>query len=121
VRKIGFVVLFLLSACASGGEPSPAGQPPSALPTLSAPAAPPSEPTDDTKATTIIVGTVNRGGSGPCYGLVTDDGVQYALYEAKGRALTTGTRISVDAVPSRLRIDCGPGTLVEVMALKPLR
>jgi hypothetical protein len=117
--------LTVLTGCAAGGDPATA--PPrgeesaSALPTLSAPAAPPSEPTDDTKATTLIVGTVNRGGSGPCYGLVTDDGVQYALYEAKGRALTAGIRITVDAIASRLRIDCGAGTLVEVRSLAPLR
>ncbi|MFI7539680.1 hypothetical protein [Actinoplanes sp. NPDC049599] len=121
VKKIGFVVLFLLSGCAAGGELPSGAEPASALPTLSAPTAPPSEPTDDTKATTVIVGTVSRGGSGPCYSLVTDDGVQYALYEAKGRALSTGIRITVDAVPSRLRIDCGPGTLVEVKTLTPLR
>ncbi|GAA3347438.1 hypothetical protein GCM10020358_62200 [Amorphoplanes nipponensis] len=118
--------LTFLSGCGAAG-PEPAQAPPrgeesaSALPTLTAPTAPPSEPTDDTKATTTIVGTVNRGGNGPCYGLVTDDGVQYALYEAKGRALTKGLRISVDAVASRLRIDCGTGTLVEVKALAPLR
>ena len=111
--------LTMLSGCAAtGSEP---GGLETALPTLSPPAAPPSEPTDDSKPTEVVVGTVNRGGKGPCYGLVTDDGVQYALYEAKGRALTTGTRVTVDASPSRLRIDCGTGTLVEVKTLTPLR
>ena len=117
--------LTVLTGCAGGGSPvaaPPRGEEPvSALPTPAGPTAPPSEPTDDTKATTNIVGTVNRGGAGPCYGLVTDDGVQYALYEANGRALRTGVRITVDAVPSRLRIDCGTGIPVEVRALTPLR
>ena len=117
--------LTVLTGCAAGGDPAaapPRGEQPVSVPATPArPTAPPSEPTDDTKATTRIVGTVNRGGAGPCYGLITDDSVQYALYEAKGRALRTGVRIAVDAVPSRLRIDCGAGILVEVKALTPLR
>ena len=116
--------LTMISGCAAT-DSEPGAAPPAgmetALPTLSQPAAPPSDPTDDIKPTEIVVGTVNRGGKGPCYGLVTDDGVQYALYEAKGRALTAGTRVTVDASPSRLRIDCGAGTLVEVKTLTPLR
>jgi hypothetical protein len=121
MMRIRFVALAaaltVLAGCAGAeGDVAPA-----APPTLDAPSAPPSEPTDDIKASTIIVGTVNRGGSGPCYGLVTDDGVQYALYEAKGRTLTKGIRITVDAVPSRLLIACGTGTLVEVTTLTPLR
>ena len=108
--------LTVLAGCATTD-----GEPAVVPPTLDAPSTPPSEPTDNTKASTVVVGTVNRAGSGPCYGLVTDDGVQYALYEAKGRTLRKGIRITVDAVPSRLRIDCGTGTLVEVKALTPLR
>ncbi len=118
--------LTVLTGCAAASS-DPAAAPPrgeesaSALPTLSRPTAPPSEPTDDIKPTGILVGTVNRGGKGPCYGLVTDDGVQYALYEDKGRSLKPGVRIEVDATPSRLRIHCGAGTLVEVKTLTPLR
>jgi hypothetical protein len=128
VTRTGFFVLAatmtVLSGCAAGHEPTTA--PPRAertvspLPTLSRPTAPPSEPTDDIKATELIVGTVNRGGSGPCYGLVTDDGVQYALYEAKGRALTIGIRIKADVSASMLDIACGAGTLVEVKTLTPV-
>ncbi|MEU8232391.1 hypothetical protein AB0C12_22640 [Actinoplanes sp. NPDC048967] len=113
--------MTLLSGCAAGQEPT--AEPPrtvSPLPTLTRPTTPPSEPTDAIKATELIVGTVNRGGSGPCYGLVTDDGVQYALYEAKGRALTIGIRIKADVSPSMLDIACGAGTLVEVETLMPV-
>ena len=85
------------------------------------PTAPPSDPTDRIKNSDVVVGTVTRGGTGPCYGLVTDDGVQYALYESKDRDLTIGTRIEVQTRPTRLRIDCGPGQLVEVTALQLLR
>jgi hypothetical protein len=126
-----FWVLALSAAALTGcaGDAGPALAPPRGEESVSAapspilvrPSAPPRDPTDDSKATTVIVGTVNRGGDGPCYGLSTDDGVQYALYEAKGRALPAGIRITVDALPSRLRIDCGPGTLVEVKTLTALR
>jgi hypothetical protein len=118
--------LTLLSGCAAAGsDPTaapPVGRETASVPPAPAPAStPPSDPTDEIKPTEVVVGTVNRGGTGPCYGLVTDDGVQYALYEDKGRALTTGLRIEAATAPTKLRIDCGAGTLVEVKALKPLR
>lgn len=112
-------VLTVLTGCA--GPDSVATTPPgpaSASPPGSASASP--APSGDSPPAETIVGTVNRGGSGPCYGLITEEGVQYALYEGKGRALATGVRVTVEAVPSRLRIDCGEGTLVEVKALTPL-
>jgi hypothetical protein len=129
VTRTGILVLAatmtVLSGCAAGNDPTVAPpraeQTVSALPTSSRPTAPPSEPTDDIKATELIVGTINRGGSGPCYGLITDDGVQYALYEAKGRALTIGIRIKADVSPSLMDIACGAGTLVEVETLTPVR
>ena len=127
--------LTILTGCAAtGSDPAdgtssgnPAAAPPrgeesaTAVPTPTEPSTPPSEPTDEIKPTEVIVGTVNRGGPGPCYGLITDDGVQYALYEDKGRTLTKGIRVTVDASPARLRIDCGAGTPVEVKTLTPLR
>lgn len=131
MTKIRFLALAatltVLTGCAAPTGGTPAAAPPrgeesaSALPALTPPSAPPSEPTDDIKPTEVIVGTVTRGGPGPCYGLITDEGVQYALYEDKGRTLTKGIRITIDARASRLRIDCGAGTLVEVKTLTPLR
>ncbi|AGZ38650.1 hypothetical protein [Actinoplanes friuliensis] len=82
---------------------------------------PPSTPTDQFQYDDLIVGTVNRGGSGPCYGLVTDDGRQFALYENQGRELIKGVRVQVRAEPSTLRIDCGPGELLQVNALDEMR
>ena len=126
--------LTVLTGCAAtGSDPAdsapgnPAAVPPrgeesaTVAPSPTEPSTPPSEPTDEIKPTEVIVGTVNRGGPGPCYGLITDDGVQYALYEDKGRTLTKGIRITVDASPARLRIDCGAGTPVEVKTLARLR
>jgi hypothetical protein len=99
--------------------PSPTN--PAALPTLTRATAPPDGPTDAIKKTDIVVGTVTRGGSGPCYGVQTDDGVQYALYSAKGESLVRGTRVKVRTKPTRLRIDCGAGTFVEMTALELMR
>jgi hypothetical protein len=99
--------------------PSPTS--PAALPTVTRATAPPDGPTDAIKKTDIVVGTVTRGGSGPCYGVQTDDGTQYALYSAKGESLVRGTRVKVRTKPTRLRIDCGAGRFLEMTALEPMR
>jgi hypothetical protein len=100
-------------------SPSPTN--PAALPTVTRATAPPDGPTDAIKKTDIVVGTVTRGGSGPCYGVQTDDGTQYALYSAKGESLVRGTRVKVRTKPTRLRIDCGGGTFLEMTALELMR
>jgi hypothetical protein len=98
-------------------RPPPAATNHPGIPTLTRPTGPPREPTDQLKKTDIVVGTVTRGGSGPCYGLQTDDGVDYALYSAGGQQLTRGTRVKVQTRPTRLRIDCGAGRFVEIAAI----
>ena len=100
---------------------SPTPTSPAALPTATRATAPPDGPTDAIKKTDIVVGTVTRGGSGPCYGVQTDDGVQYALYSAKGESLVRGTRVKARTKPTRLRIDCGAGTFLEMTALELMR
>jgi hypothetical protein len=100
---------------------SPTPTNPAALPTLSRATAPPDGPTDAIKKTDIVVGTVTRGGSGPCYGVQTDDGTQYALYSALGESLVRGTRVKVRTKPTRLRIDCGAGRFLEMTALELMR
>jgi hypothetical protein len=83
-------------------------------PTPSVPPGPPRDPTDQIKKTDIVVGTITRGGSGPCYGLQTDDGTEYALYSNRGRELTHGSRVRLRVKPSLLRIFCGSGRFVEI-------
>jgi hypothetical protein len=100
---------------------SPAPTDPAALPTWTRATAPPDGPTDAIKKTDIVVGTVTRGGSGPCYGVQTDEGTQYALYSAKGESMVRGTRVKVRTKPSRLRIDCGAGRFFEMTALELMR
>jgi hypothetical protein len=82
---------------------------------------PPDSPTDLRKPNPWIVGTVTAGGTGPCYGLETDEGVQYALHSTAGTRLDRGTRIRVKTTPARVRINCGPGKLLEMTVAEPVR
>ncbi|WP_433373319.1 hypothetical protein ACQPZX_01630 [Actinoplanes sp. CA-142083] len=108
-----------LSSAPSSAPPSSASEP--AVPRPFTPSGPPNGFTDQIKPNGWIVGTVTAGGTGPCYGLETDDGVQYALYSTAGIRLDKGTRVRVKATPSRLRIHCGPGKLLDMSAAEPLR
>jgi hypothetical protein len=107
----------------SAAAPTEAGSVPPDLsstvpPELTPPSGPPQGPTDLVKKAGWIAGAVTRGGSGPCFGMVTDEGVEYAMHSTEPRTLTKGSRILVRVVPSRLRIDCGPGKQVQVQALE---
>lgn len=116
-RTLAVVAVLALSGCAQPG--TPAASPP--LPTLTRPTAPPKGPTDQIKDSSWLVGTVTTGGKGPCYALSTDDGVDYALYNADGKTLTRGTRIRIRTRAAMVRIYCGPGKLVEMTAVEPVR
>ncbi|MFF5296839.1 hypothetical protein [Paractinoplanes globisporus] len=112
------MLVVLAGGCAQpsvSSDPSP--------PVFSSPAAshPPNGFTDNNKPTGWIVGTVTAGGTGPCYGLETDDGVLYALHSTAGLRLDRGSRIKIKGTPARVRIDCGPGQLLEMTAAEPLR
>ena len=111
---------LLLTGCATNPVVTPLATPPS-LPTLTPATSPPKTPTDEITDAGWVVGTVVRGGSGPCYGLETDDGTQYAMHNADGLELARNTRVRVKITPSRLRIDCGAGDPVEVTVAEPVR
>jgi len=98
------------------GPVSSAGRPPSTTPPpgLPRPSSPPKNPTDLTSPG-WVGGTVTTGGTGPCYGLVTDDGEAYALYSDQGWTLVEGTRIRALVEPNPLRIYCGPGRHVRLV------
>lgn len=85
-------------------------------PTLEASAAPPRSPSDP-RPTDILVGRVTRGGSGPCYGMETDDGKQYALYSTATMELEVGATIKVQYAPLLLKIYCGPGEHVSAVKI----
>jgi hypothetical protein len=99
---------------------SPSG-PYNSVPTGPAPSKPagiPKTPTDIVRSPGWIEGTITRGGTGPCYGLVTFDGVAYAMYSDKGAKLAQGDHIKAELTPAKLRIDCGAGIPVSMGAIQ---
>jgi hypothetical protein len=108
------------SGSAPTAAPSPSG-PFNSVPTGPAPSKPagiPKTPTDIVRSPGWIEGTITRGGSGPCYGLVTFDGVAYAMHSDKGVKLAKGDHIKAALTPAKLRIDCGEGIPVSMGALQ---
>ena len=100
--------------------PAP-GTPASSVPTGPAPSKPagiPKTPTDIVRSPGWIEGTITRGGTGPCYGLVTFDGVTYAMHSDKGTELAEGDHIRAALTPAKLRISCGPGIPVSMGAIQ---
>ena len=90
------------------------------IPTLRPPNPKQSMPSDYL-AGDMINGRVTKGGSGPCYGLETDDGVQYALHSTTGMTLEEGTYVRVKVAPLRLKIYCGPGAHLALLEAIPIR
>ncbi|BEL10341.1 hypothetical protein Q0Z83_085320 [Actinoplanes sichuanensis] len=102
---------------------TPAGTPPTGkpLPTITLTDKPPKEPTDQQPNTGWVAGMVTRGGKGPCYGLIADDGQRYALYSTAGIELAQGSRVKVKLETTPLRIYCGPGTLMAMTEADPVK
>jgi hypothetical protein len=103
------------------GPPSPATPADSTAPPLSSkvpptmkPPKPPKTPSDLVPHD-LVVGRVTRGGTGPCYGLVTDEGTEYALHSTAGITLKAGTWVRVRYAPLKIRIYCGPGRHVRML------
>ncbi|MFI7539678.1 hypothetical protein [Actinoplanes sp. NPDC049599] len=108
------------SDSASTVAPAPSG-PYNSVPTGPAPSKPagiPKTPTDNIPSPGWIEGTITRGGGGPCYGLVTFDGVAYAMYSVEGIKLAKGDHIRAELTPAKLRIDCGEGIPVAMGAIQ---
>ncbi len=68
----------------------------------------PKEPTDN-RPTDVIAGRITRGGTGPCYGLTTLDGIEYALHGTAAGELATGSFVTLRVAPPTSPVDCGPG------------
>lgn len=108
-----------LSGCGAADEPAAVplpGSAPAATPQAGAPESGSSAPVP----AGWIAGSVTKGGAGPCFGLKSDDGVQYAMHSTEARTLKPGDRVRVQVTPSRLRISCGDGTQVQLQALEAL-
>jgi len=99
---------------------SPTTVPSPTLRPSGAPSAPPKKPTDGLPSDRIA-GRVTRGGSGPCYGVVTDDGTEYALYGTGAGTLQVGSHVRVTIAPLLLKISCGPGIPASIVELSVVR
>jgi len=115
------VAMTGLAGCASPAETPPAASAPTQPPASVEPTRPAQGANDKIKDPAWMVGTVTAGGSGPCYGLLTDDGTRYALHSTTGTTLTEGARMRVKTERTQVRIFCGPGKLVEMTAAEPVR
>ncbi|GAB2613511.1 hypothetical protein Aab01nite_69740 [Paractinoplanes abujensis] len=105
----------------TGGNPTPAGQP---ADSEASPLPPPSRPAGvaapDLSALRVgsITATVTKGGSGPCYGLTSEDGVAWSVYSKKPVPIAKGDRVQARITPGKTPVDCGsgkPATLDRVM------
>ncbi|MFI6261666.1 hypothetical protein [Micromonospora sp. NPDC051006] len=96
---------------------SPARPPMSAteLPTLRPPAVKPSPPTD-LRPAGLVSGHITRGGRGPCYGLVAEDGTEYALHGPNAGELRQGSFVTLRLTPTLARIACGPGIPMSIVS-----
>ncbi|MGN9774702.1 hypothetical protein ACTMS0_02795 [Micromonospora sp. H33] len=125
-------VVGLSVGCTGAGKeaPMPAEQTPSSArsdpslspttpPTMGRPTAPPKLPTDPYRAN-VLVGRITRGGDGPCYGLTTDDGREYALHGAGMGTFVTGTWVRVTIGPSAPGVDCGTGVPATIVKISPV-
>ena len=83
------------------------------------PAKPPKTPTD-LVPTDVVLGRVTRGGSGPCYGVVDDDGVEYAVFSTAGVTLAEGATVRIRFGPLKRAIDCGTGRRIHASRIDVL-
>ncbi|MCM0675870.1 hypothetical protein NCC78_14400 [Micromonospora phytophila] len=97
------------------GPPLSATRPP----TMGPPTVGPDKPSDLRRAN-VLTGRITRGGSGPCYGLVTDDGREYALHGVDKGTFVTGTWVKVTTGPADAATDCGPGTPAGIVKISPV-
>ncbi|MEU4712322.1 hypothetical protein AB0F73_01425 [Micromonospora purpureochromogenes] len=111
-------------ATTPSGTPAPPADRPTPLsatelPTLRPPSGLPKKPTDN-RRTDVVAGRINRGGPGPCYGLVTDDGRQYALHGSGMGSFAAGTTVLVTIGPADPAHDCGPGDAATIVKIEPV-
>lgn len=99
--------------------PSPAFTPPlsrTLRPPIGIPPKPPKPtPPTDLRDSGLIAGHITRGGSGPCYGLVAEDGRAYALHGPGYGNLTEGSFVTLRIVPRPAGVDCGAGVPVSIV------
>ncbi|MEV0939371.1 hypothetical protein AB0I90_03190 [Micromonospora wenchangensis] len=102
----------------AAGRPAPLSVAPPPAPRR--PTAPPRHPTDRRRPDRLA-GRITRGGDGPCYALVTDDGHEYALHGPGLGTVATGSTVVVTVDPASPPAACGPGTPVGVVRISVVR
>ncbi|MGC4895614.1 hypothetical protein [Micromonospora sp. DT31] len=103
---------------AASGPASPADRPTplsaTDLPTLRRPTGPPKTPTDN-RPTGVVAGWITRGGSGPCYGLMDENGTEYAVYGPNAGELRKGDLVTLRLTARDRSVDCGPGMPMRII------
>ncbi|MDM4784485.1 hypothetical protein [Micromonospora sp. b486] len=84
------------------------------LPTLRRPADPPRKPTDN-RPTGVVAGWITRGGSGPCYGLMDENGTEYAVYGPNAGEMRKGELVTLRLTARDRSVDCGPGIPMRII------
>jgi hypothetical protein len=133
LKTIAVVVLAMTACAGCGDHPQPEGgsvstpatpsdrpmssNPP---PMLEPPSGPPKSPTDQRRRDRVV-GRVVSGGSGPCYGVQTDDGKLYAVHSTTAGELPVGTTVRVTIGPPASDVDCGAGQPVSGQRIDVVR
>jgi hypothetical protein len=128
---VAAMAITLIAGCAEDAQKegvsmstpaTPSDRPTSSIPPAApeSPSQPPTTPSDPSPRD-LIAGRVVRGGSGPCYGVETDDGTLYAVHSGTHEDLAVGTtvRVKISATPSG--VDCGAGRPVDASWIEIVR
>ena len=86
-------------------------------PNLPVPSGAPSVPTDP-HPLNVVAGSISQVGSGPCYTVVNDDGVAFALVGGSGPTLAAGTWVRVTFGPAPAAPPSCPGRPVTIVKIE---
>jgi hypothetical protein len=86
-------------------------------PNLPVPSGAPSVPTDPSPLN-VVAGRISQVTSGPCYTVVNDDGIAFALVGGSGPTLTAGTWVRVTFGPSPKSSASCPGRPVTIVKIE---
>jgi len=118
VLGLAIAAVLTLSACGAdtASDSEPAADP--SVSTTPSPSGSVSTPPSDPQPEGVVAGRVVRGGSGPCYGVETDDGTLYAVHSPATGDLAVGTTVLVKTGPPPPGMDCGPGERVSALSVE---
>ena len=117
----GVLVVLAVAGCAAPAPSAPTSPAsPAASPAGEPASAPPIGFTDLEKRPGWVVGTVTRGGDGPCYGFLTEGGETLALHSPDGLTLRQGATVRIQVMSPSHRTACGEGTPTALRAVEPV-